>query len=87
MLTIFIIISIVVACILSFLIVRVWTKPNVDNSTQNTIVSHPELGSIGPPGPNNGPSSGGQHAPGSNNSGGNSLKPPPGQQGNGNSEG
>jgi hypothetical protein len=79
------IISIIVACILSFLIIKVWSKPNETSSSVST--SHPELGAVGPGVPNNGPTSGGENAPGSNNSGGNPLKPQPGQQGTGNSEG
>jgi hypothetical protein len=81
MLLIFVIIAIIIACILSFLIVRVWSNPKVNDPTQNSS-SHLEFGAIGPPEPNNGSTSGNQHAPGSHNSG-NPLKPQPG----GNSEG
>ena len=87
MMLIVVIISIVIACILSFLIVKVWSKPSEVSTPSSVSTSHPEFGAVGPGVPNNGPTSGGENVPGSNNSGGDPLKPVPGTSGTGNSEG
>ncbi len=84
MLLFFGIIAIIIVCILSFLIVRVWVNPNVDDPTQTTSIQQ-GLGSIGPqPGTNTNPNSGLNPGSAGNHSGGTPYKPsPPG----GNSEG
>jgi hypothetical protein len=43
-----VIISIVIACILSFLIVKVWSKPGEVSTPSSVSTSHPELGAIHP---------------------------------------
>lgn len=76
-----IILSIVIACVLSILIVKVWSNTNTISNVSST---HPVFGAIGPPGPNNG---GEPVDPASGNQSGNEGSAQPGDQGSGNSEG